>query len=74
MYNELSEIFFVFLYQILAIRDRYNRIVTGDMKKAKSVIDYVVFERHLTDTYGKWRICGKLFQPGIGSQKQMKNV
>ncbi|XP_065683551.1 large ribosomal subunit protein mL45 isoform X1 [Hydra vulgaris] len=46
--------------QILTIRDRFNRIVTGDPKTPRSVIDYVVFERHLPDPYGKWRICGKL--------------
>lgn len=46
--------------QILAIRDRHNRIIKGDVKNSKNVIDYVVFERHLADKYGKWRICGKL--------------
>jgi len=47
--------------QILAIKDRYNRTLKGDAKKSKNVIDYVVFERHLKDPYGKWRICGKVF-------------
>ena len=35
----------------------------GDAKKAKKVIDYVVFERHLADPYSRWRICGKLNHP-----------
>lgn len=46
--------------QILAIRDRHNRIIKGDIKTSKNVLDYVVFEKHLADKYGKWRICGKL--------------
>ncbi|XP_057293888.1 39S ribosomal protein L45, mitochondrial-like [Hydractinia symbiolongicarpus] len=47
--------------QILAVKDRYNRVIKGDPQKSKKVIDYVVFERHLADPYGKWRVCGKLF-------------
>jgi len=46
--------------QILAIQDRYDRLVLGSLKRPKRVIDYVVFERHLSDTYGNWRICGKI--------------
>jgi len=49
--------------QILAVKDRYNRTLTGDATKGKRVIDYVVFERHLNDPYGRWRICGKLNHP-----------
>lgn len=49
--------------QILAIKDRYNRTITGDARQPKKVIDYVVFERHLTDPYGRWRICGKINPP-----------
>ena len=57
--------------QILALKDRHNRTVTGDAKKPKRVIDYVVFERHLTDPYGRWRICGKLNQSNAASQKAL---
>jgi len=57
--------------QILAIKDRYNRTVMGDSKKGRKVIDYVVFERHLADPYGRWRICGKLNHPKLENQKPL---
>jgi len=46
--------------QILAIRDRYDRLIVGSLKKPKKVVDFVVFERHLSNPYGNWRICGKI--------------
>lgn len=46
--------------QILAIQDRYDRLILGSLKKPKQVIDFVVFERLLSDSYGNWRVCGKI--------------
>jgi len=43
----------------------------GDPKKPRKVIDYVVFERHLADPYGRWRICGKVNQPKTSTQKAL---
>ena len=43
----------------------------GDSKKGKKVVDYVVFERHLADPYGRWRICGKLNHPKPENQKAL---
>lgn len=47
--------------QVFAIKDKYGRHVQGSDKQVKEVVDYVVFERHLSNKYGKWRVCGKLF-------------
>ncbi len=33
----------------------------GSEKLAKDCLEYVVFENHLADTYGRWRIHGKIF-------------
>ncbi len=46
--------------QILAITDNHGRRLKGDKKKSKQVIDYVVFEKHLVNPYGQWKIIGKL--------------
>ncbi|KAJ7365669.1 39S ribosomal protein L45, mitochondrial [Desmophyllum pertusum] len=51
--------------QVMAIKDKHGRHITGSDKEAKDVVDYVVFERHLTNKHGTWRTCGKLLsQPG----------
>ena len=46
----------------------------GDSKKGKKVIDYVVFERHLADPYGRWRICGKLNHPKPDTSNTLTNA
>ena len=53
------------------MKDRYGRLLKGNAKVPKTVIDYVVFERHIVDPYGTWRICGKLF-PEIQQKIQNK--
>ena len=32
----------------------------GDPDLAKSVVEYVIFEKWISDTYGRWRIHGKV--------------
>ena len=49
----------------MAVRDLTGRLVKGDLNDPKKVIDYVVFERHLTPeksnlTSSRWHICAKL--------------
>jgi len=46
--------------QIICFRDRYDRLLSGSLKTPKRVVDYVVFEKMLSDPYGNWRICGKI--------------
>lgn len=47
--------------QVMAVKDKHGRRIKGSDKEVREVIDYVVFERHLSNKYGKWRVCGKLF-------------
>ena len=62
-----------FFLKILAITDLHGRRVKGDKKKPKTVIDHVVFERHLTNPYGQWKIAGKITPPlRVNSSKLQK--
>ncbi len=51
------------LLQILAIYDRFGRLLYGDPSSPVDVLEYVVFESHITDEYGRWRIHGKVIPP-----------
>ncbi|XP_003703431.1 mitochondrial ribosomal protein L45 [Megachile rotundata] len=46
--------------QILCIYDRFGRVLMGSETVKKDVLDYVVFEKHLSNVYGKWRIHAKI--------------
>lgn len=46
--------------QILAIYDRFGRLIYGHPSSPVDVLEYVVFESHITDEYGRWRIHGKV--------------
>ncbi|CAL7938731.1 unnamed protein product [Xylocopa violacea] len=46
--------------QYLCIYDRFGRPLLGSETVKKDVLDYVVFEKHLSDSYGVWRIQGKI--------------
>lgn len=46
--------------QILAIYDRFGRLMYGSEILAKDVLEYVVFEKHLSNEYGLWRIHDKI--------------
>lgn len=46
--------------QTLAIYDRFGRLMYGQEDVPKDVLEYVVFERHLTNPYGTWRMHGKI--------------
>lgn len=46
--------------QILAIYDRFGRLMYGSETVAKDVLEYVVFEKHLSNEYGHWRIHDKI--------------
>ena len=47
-------------YQTLAIYDRFGRLTFGSEHQAKNVLEYVVFEKHISDEYGRWRIHDKI--------------
>ncbi|NWT06029.1 RM45 protein, partial [Mionectes macconnelli] len=46
--------------QILAIYDRFGRLMYGGEEVPKDVLEYVVFERYLVNPYGSWRMHGKI--------------
>ncbi|KAG5893131.1 hypothetical protein JTB14_034151 [Gonioctena quinquepunctata] len=46
--------------QVLAIYDRFGRLMHGSEIIAKDVLEYVVFEKHLANEYGTWRIHTKI--------------
>lgn len=46
--------------QVLAIYDRFGRLIHGSEIIAKDVLEYVVFEKHLANEYGIWRLHEKI--------------
>jgi len=54
--------------QILAVYDQFGRLMFGDELVPRDVLEYVVYEKHLADLYGRWRLHGKI--PLQSSQKQ----
>lgn len=46
--------------QTLAVYDRFGRLIYGSEVQAKDVLEYVVFEKHLANLYGLWRIHEKI--------------
>lgn len=46
--------------QQLAVYDRFGRLMYGSEFVAKDVLEYIVFEKHLADTYGVWRLHDKI--------------
>eukprot|EP00070_Physeter_catodon_P047015 XP_028353909.1 39S ribosomal protein L45, mitochondrial [Physeter catodon] len=49
--------------QTLAIYDRFGRLMYGQEDVPKDVLEYVVFEKHLVNPYGSWRMHGKIIPP-----------
>uniref|UniRef100_F7DWV1 Large ribosomal subunit protein mL45 n=1 Tax=Equus caballus TaxID=9796 RepID=F7DWV1_HORSE len=49
--------------QTLAIYDRFGRLMYGQEDVPKDVLEYVVFEKHLVNPYGSWRMHGKIVPP-----------
>ncbi|XP_053309241.1 39S ribosomal protein L45, mitochondrial [Spea bombifrons] len=45
--------------QSLIIYDRFGRVQYGN-EEPKDVLEYVVFERHMVNPYGTWRMHGKI--------------
>lgn len=46
--------------QLLAIYDRFGRLMHGSETLAKDVLEYVVFEKHISNEYGQWRLHDKI--------------
>nr|SVE88893.1 EOG090X0DDP [Daphnia sinensis]SVE89516.1 EOG090X0DDP [Daphnia sinensis]SVE90141.1 EOG090X0DDP [Daphnia sinensis]SVE90769.1 EOG090X0DDP [Daphnia sinensis]SVE91396.1 EOG090X0DDP [Daphnia sinensis] len=67
--------------QTLAVYDRFGRLLYGSEVVAKDVLEYVVFEKHLANSYGLWRIHEKIIpdwmpvrEPGRKTYVQQKPV
>lgn len=55
--------------QTLAVYDRFGRLMHGSEIVMKDVLEYVVFEKHLSNQYGIWRIHGKIVPPWMPSRE-----
>ena len=51
--------------QILAVYDRFGRLMYGDPDQPRDVLEYVVLEKHIADEYGQWRVHGKVIPDWI---------
>lgn len=49
--------------QMLCIYDRFGRLYKGSEILKKDVLEYIVFENHLANQYGKWRLHVKIIPP-----------
>lgn len=49
--------------QSLAIYDRFGRLMHGSEILAKDVLEYVVFEKNISNLYGEWRMHAKIVPP-----------
>ena len=49
-----------FVFQTLALYDRFGRLMYGSEELIKDVLEYVVFEKHISDIYGLWRVHDKI--------------
>uniref|UniRef100_A0A8D2GTN8 Large ribosomal subunit protein mL45 n=1 Tax=Urocitellus parryii TaxID=9999 RepID=A0A8D2GTN8_UROPR len=47
----------------LAIYDRFGRLMYRQEDVPKDVLEYIVFEKHLLNPYGSWRMHGKIVPP-----------
>lgn len=54
--------------QLLAVYDRFGRLAFGSETIPKDVIEYVVFEKHLTNIYGLWRLHDKIVPEWASTQ------
>ncbi|CAL8351284.1 unnamed protein product [Boreogadus saida] len=45
---------------ILALYDRFGRLLLGSEDEPKDVLEYLVMERHVVNPYGRWRLHGKI--------------
>lgn len=49
--------------QSLAVYDRFGRLKHGSEILAKDVLEYIVFEKNISNMYGEWRMHEKIIPP-----------
>ncbi|KAF9928815.1 39S ribosomal protein L45, mitochondrial [Linnemannia zychae] len=45
--------------QSMGVYDKKNKLIAGDIKKTVPVLEYIVFQRYITDPEDNWKILGK---------------
>ncbi|XP_044744213.1 probable 39S ribosomal protein L45, mitochondrial [Coccinella septempunctata] len=58
--------------QCLAIYDRFGRLMHGSEILAKDVLEYIVFEKHLSNEYGLWRVHAKIIPDWLPPKEPAK--
>jgi len=58
--------------QQLAIYDRFGRLMHGSEILAKDVLEYVVFEKHMSNEYGVWRVHAKIIPDWLPPKEPSK--
>lgn len=52
---------------MLSVYDRFGRLMYGSETVPRDVLEYVVFEKHIVNVYGEWRIHGKITPDWLSS-------
>ncbi|OWF35874.1 39S ribosomal protein L45, mitochondrial-like [Mizuhopecten yessoensis] len=60
--------------QILAIYDRFGRLMYGSEVVPRDVLEYVVFEKHIVNMYGEWRLHSKITPKWLPPQAPQINT
>ncbi|GFS50993.1 probable 39S ribosomal protein L45, mitochondrial [Trichonephila inaurata madagascariensis] len=60
--------------QILAIYDRFGRLMHGSEDTVKDVLEYVVLEKHLTLPHSTWKIHGKIIPDWMPPKESIKKT
>lgn len=60
--------------QKLAIYDRFGRLMHGSETLPKDVLEYVVFEKHLANKYGRWRVHDKIIPDWMPPREPLKRT
>ena len=56
--------------QILAVYDRFGRLIHGHPHVAKDVEEYVVFESHIVSQYSRWRLHDKIIPEWLAAKRE----
>ncbi|CEF66340.1 39S ribosomal protein L45, mitochondrial [Strongyloides ratti] len=57
--------------QKIAVFDRFGHLILGSKDKIKDVEEYIVYENHIADTDGKWRLHDKVYPSFADNVKEI---
>ncbi|XP_055950532.1 probable 39S ribosomal protein L45, mitochondrial [Argiope bruennichi] len=60
--------------QILAIYDRFGRLMHGSEDTVKDVLEYVVLEKHITLPHGSWKLHAKIIPDWMPPKEPIKKT